>query len=120
MGLKWAIVAIEALLGIIGIVSSHGVGHGIFNGGVAWTYPECGRKASKYYGILQLIMLVVTGLLFLIFKPSKLLTVVSAVVGSTISLFISLFVLHRLVKREIVKDELDRKEQIKKEQTTFR
>lgn len=65
-------------------------------------------------------MIVVTGLLFLLFKPSKVTAIVSAVVGSTISLFISLFVLHRLVKGEIIKDELDRKEQIKREQTIFR
>lgn len=117
MGLNWAIVAVEAVLGIIGIVSSHGDGHGIFNGGASWFYPECGRKASRCYGILQFIMLVVTGLLFLFFKPSKVLTVVCAVAGCSISLLISLFVLRRLVKREMIKDELDREEQIKKEQT---
>lgn len=60
------------------------------------------------------------GVIFLFFKPSKVLAIVSAAAGCTISLFISLFILHRLVKREMIKDELDRKEQIKKEQTIFR
>ncbi len=120
MDLKWAIVAVEAVLGMIGIALSHGDGHGIFNGGVSWSYPECGRKASRYYGVLQLIMLTITGLFFLLFKPSKVLAIVSAAAGCTISLFISLFILHKLVKREMIKDELDRKEQIKKEQTIFR
>lgn len=40
MALKWAIVAVEAVLGMIGIALSYGDGHGIFNGGVSWSYPE--------------------------------------------------------------------------------
>lgn len=119
MNAKWIILFIEVMLGIIALISARSDGHGMFNGDVAWAYPECGRKATKCYGGVQLIMLILTSIEFLLLNPNLLIVIVSGLVGILIPLFGALFVLHRLGKKEMIKDEMYRREQIRKEETTF-
>lgn len=119
MSIKATLIFIEVIFVIAGFLASRGDGHGMFNGDIARTYPECGRKASKCFAVLQLIFLVLTCFEFAIFKPRKDVTIVSGVIGILVPMCSALIILHRLARKEMIKDEMDRKEQIRKEETTF-
>lgn len=112
---KWTIILIEMVIGIVGVVSSYGDGHGVFNGGLSWEYPKCGRKATRCYGVLQLVLLLITGIEYLFFDINMVITIVSAVLAFLIPFFVSISVLYKLAKKEAINDELCRKEQIRKE-----
>ena len=119
MVLKWTILFVEMVLGIISVIQSYGDGHGMFNGGVSWDYPECGRKATKCYGVLQLILLLITGIEYLFLKTNTVVTIISAVLAFLIPFVISVSILYKSAKKEAINDELYRKEQIRKEETGF-
>ena len=119
MILKWTILFVEMVLGIVGVIQSYGDGHGMFNVGMSWDYPECGRKATRCYGVLQLILLLVTGIEYLFFDINTVVTIVSAVAAFFIPFVVSISVLYKLAKKEATNDALYRKEQIRKEETTF-
>lgn len=119
MILKWTILFVEIVLGIVGVIQSYGDGHGIFNGGMSWDYPECGRKATRCFGVLQLILLLITGIEYLFLKTNTVVTIISAVLAFLIPFVVSISVLYKLVKKEAVNDALYRKEQIRKEETMF-
>ena len=119
MILKWTILFVEMELGIVAVIQSYGDGHGMFNGGMSWDYPDCGRKATRYYGVLQLILLLITGIEYLLFKTKTMVTIISAVLAFLLPFVISVSILYKLVKKEAINDELYRREQIRKEETTF-
>ena len=98
--------------------------HGIINLPMTYAHPEFGRKASKFLGTSQLIMLIITIMLFFVLRCSITSIVVSAVVGFVIPFIVSILLLYRMVKLEDGKsgrlnDEQFLKEQIKKEELPF-
>ena len=119
MILKWTILFVEMALGIVGMIQSYGDGHGMFNVGMSLDYPECGRKATKCYGVLQLFLLLITGIEYLLFKTNTMVTIISAALAFLIPFAISVSVLYKLAKKEAINDALYSKEQIRKEETTF-
>ena len=119
MILKWTILFVEAVLGVVGVIQSYGDGHGMFNGGMSLEYPECGRKATRCYGALQLLLLLITGIEYLFFDINTVVIIVSAVAAFLIPFVVSISFLYKFVKKEAVNDALYRKEQIRKEETMF-
>ena len=119
MILKCVIILVQTAIVITGVISSYGDGHGVFNGGISWEYPICGRKASRCYGIVQLLMLLITCIEYTFFKPGIIRTLIGAVVELSVPFFVAMFVLYRLADKEAKKDELHRKKEIEKEETMF-
>ena len=128
MDIVWiigGIVVAQLTLAISGFASTRNPeDQGIINLPMAYEHPEFGRKASKFLGASQLIMLIITIILFFVLRCSITLIVVCSVVGFVSPFIISMLILYRMVKKEELKDgrlndEQLRKEQVKKEEMPF-